>query len=420
MNDNSNNMDEMWEPIANSAESRKLQLSLADLFSDAVECFGMIHGKKKSWDWPQELILTRLGIQQARLLAWGDIVGICSLNQGRDSSLDEPDTRSKVEDILKSIVALYKPADEKSYQIIYGLKHTKKSINDLEPALDFARMEAFRERFALLSLTSHSPRITGSHWILHDNSRMDGFIHKVRTLVDSLISLFDLEERVSLAVKLDIHALGWHPVFERTKAASDGHKLQLIKQVCKDTYPSFVAATEKALAYLNKEWNDDYQEAVARTEHHMQSALPSRSSSADAVKRAREEAKRAEALAMNQSFATQRAREVAHIPSPMPSPKPSPKPSKRSSIFGSLRGWRRGSKQEDPVRALSSSFVESQRKELEKEDMEELAPARSRSMVVMPTKMPDPEAELQDPEAGGLGPVESMASRHDYGRRSIG
>jgi hypothetical protein len=219
-----------------------------------------------------------------------------------------------------------------------------------------------------------------------------------------------------LAVKLDIHALGWHPVFERTKAASDGHKLQLIKQVCKDTYPSFVAATEKALAYLNKEWNDDYQEAVARTEHRMQSAPPSRSSSTDAVKRAREEAKRAEALAMNQSFATQRAREVAHIPSPTPSPKPS----KRSSIFGSLKGWRRGSKQEDPVRALSSSFVESQRKELEKEDMEELAPARSRSMVVMPTKVPDPEAELQDPEAEELEPVKSMASRHDYGRRSIG
>jgi hypothetical protein len=396
------NMDEPWEQVINSYQHKTLQLTLADLFSDSVECFGMIHGRRKIWDRPQELILTRLGIQQARLLVWGDIVGICHLAQGRDPSLDESDTRSKVEALLKGIVAMYKPADEKSYQIVYGLKATKKSLNDLEPALDFTRMEAFRERFGLLSATSHSPRITGSHWIIQDVYRMAGFIPKIQTLVDSLISLFDVENRVSQAIKSDIHALGWHPVFERAKAASDGQKLQLIKAVCRDIYPAYAAAAEVALAYLNKEWNYDYQEAVARTEARIKATTLSRSSSTDSTKKAREEAKRAEALAMNQVLATQQAKETAHV-NPTPSTK-----TKRSSIFGSLRpkSWRRGLKQGDPVRALSSSFVESQRKELEKDDGSDLEPARSRSMVTIPTRPRDPKAEA-------LQPIKSIASRHD-------
>src|ERR1700760_2084930 len=126
-----------------SNEKKSLALNLADLYSDSVECFGMIHAGKKIWDRPQQVILTKLGIQQARLLAWGDFVRICDLSDDRDTSLDEATSRAKIEKILKSIVDMHK-TDDKSKQLErYGLKSTKLGIGDLEPAVDLTRLEAF-------------------------------------------------------------------------------------------------------------------------------------------------------------------------------------------------------------------------------------------------------------------------------------
>ena len=50
-------------------------MALANLFSNTVEAFGLIRASQR-WEREEQLLLSRLGIQQARLLIWGDILGV--------------------------------------------------------------------------------------------------------------------------------------------------------------------------------------------------------------------------------------------------------------------------------------------------------------------------------------------------------
>ena len=52
-------------------------MALANLFSNTVEAFGLISASQR-WEREEQLLLSKLGIQQARLLIWGDILGVSS------------------------------------------------------------------------------------------------------------------------------------------------------------------------------------------------------------------------------------------------------------------------------------------------------------------------------------------------------
>lgn len=448
---------------------------LADPYSDAVECIGMIHSSKKVWDRAMALVLTKLGIQQARLLAWGDFVGICSrLDDKRDPRLDSEDTKQIIQQTLKGIIALIKPADQKHHLDTYGLKAIKRSIGELEPAMDFARMEVFRDQFSRLTPTARSPKVSGSHWAIQDLHKPDALVIQLQAHIDSLIALFDLEARVSTAVKSDIRALAWHPVFDNIKAASDGQKLRLIRDVCEDVYPSYAVTADEALAYLNKEWNDSHEEAMERMsiavrDSPVKKKLTAKEKGAKAfadaeAKRAKSNAKAAEMYAMSQVRTAKKVIEESHGHLPHEKAKwekegekrtQSPKPTKqkRRSIFGlpiKAPSWRGKSKKEtvsddDTPRALSASAAEKD----DNEDGGRLMPARSRSLFVSPksdmsafgqsktvsNEKANGEPDLDSlaekdgegsvdhlPHIESMASIKSMISRHDfndYGRASI-
>ncbi|KAF2673774.1 hypothetical protein BT63DRAFT_166432 [Microthyrium microscopicum] len=238
-------------------------LQMAHLFGDCIESFGTFHQGKKEWDRPQKLLLTKLGIQQARLLAWGQFVGICAEDDFRDSRIDDETNRIRIETALKQITHGPSSLDKESLSHTYGLSPSKKIINSPEPALDSTRLEAFREQYLSL-VRSHTKVATNHHWIITDNVKFQDYINKVRGCVDDVIEAMDNNDRINRAVQYDIKAMGWHPVFDRNKAANDGSKLRLIKDSCQDDYPEFSATTDGALAYLNKQWQDSYQEAMER------------------------------------------------------------------------------------------------------------------------------------------------------------
>ena len=52
-------------------------VALANLFSNCVEAFNLILPGHK-WEREEQLLLCRLGLQQARLLIWGSVVGVTS------------------------------------------------------------------------------------------------------------------------------------------------------------------------------------------------------------------------------------------------------------------------------------------------------------------------------------------------------
>ena len=142
-------------------------VALAGLFSTCVEAFNLIHPSHK-YDKDEQFLLARLGLQQARLLIWGDVVGVTSppasvtdravpkhpssaypdlkeptFFSPRDARLDDPDIRTTIEQTLGALVDRSSAHTRDEMMAKFGLKAPKR-ISDFEPALDTNRLEAFQ------------------------------------------------------------------------------------------------------------------------------------------------------------------------------------------------------------------------------------------------------------------------------------
>ncbi|KAJ4344895.1 uncharacterized protein N0V89_012640 [Didymosphaeria variabile] len=262
--------------------------SLATAFATCVEAFNLIHPHKDS-DQAQKVALTKLGIQQGRLLIFGDAVGICAppatiarhmvpsrpgltnpdptlpVNFGiRDTRLDDEDVRNKVTRALEEIYG--RPAHLSRDQLMerYGLKQPKRFSAIEHPSLDTNRLEAFREKYALLNdlmqqsgIRPQNANRKGSmamnHWTIKDVVRFDAFVNTVRIEVDGLIALMGVKEQVDRGMRTDIKAMAWHPDLQSMIVRQDWEKLRLIREAVTGDYPEYVEVADKALQYLVEE-----------------------------------------------------------------------------------------------------------------------------------------------------------------------
>lgn len=261
-------------------------MALANLYSNCVEAFGLIHPAPK-WEKDEQLLLCRLGLQQARLLTWGDVVGVSSppasvtdravpkhpsaaypdlleptFFGARDARLDEPETRQKIDKALSDIVDRSAHSSREEMMAKYGLKPPKKFANDYRSTLDTNRLEGFRERYELLQEVAETyaqissrrnSSLTQSTWNIADPPKFNTFIKLTQEKVDFLIELLDVKERVDRAVRMDIKALGWHLSVDRAKLAQDISKLRMVAEASKDEYPEYLEATQQALANIERE-----------------------------------------------------------------------------------------------------------------------------------------------------------------------
>lgn len=265
-------------------------LSLAHLFSNTVEAFGLIH-PHHAFDKPEQLLLTKLGIQQARLLVWGSIIGISSppahiathmiptrpaaSNPNpedavyfgeRDARLDDPAVQGKIKDALTDIIDRSEHLSREQMMHEYGLKPSKKSLTDTQPALDTNRLAGFREKYSLLLdlVEAHGIRPPRSHsiaahsWTISNITLFTSFVALIKSKVDGLIQLFDLDLTVNRAVEIDIRALGWHPSFDYRLASMNKSTLMLINEACASEYPGYSRATQHALDNLDNRWKGSH------------------------------------------------------------------------------------------------------------------------------------------------------------------
>jgi hypothetical protein len=377
-------------------------LALAQLFSTCVEAMLLIHPSKE-WDRDQRLLIAKLGIQQGRLLAWGGFMGICDLDKSRDPRLDEPETRTKIEKALQDIVDRPAHTDRATQYEKYGLKPPKKFMPTTERALDAARLDAFRQKLETLQEQRWEVRrgmsITMTHWSIVNSEKFATYLALIREQIDFLIHLTDMEDRVNRAVMYDIKALGWHPVFQRSKAASDMSKLRLIKDACSVEYPEYAAATQGALDYLDKEWKDSYQEAMERGTYNTGSEIPG-----------------AAAYTMAQSAQLKDASKPQQV--------------KRPGILHLLKpkSWRKSSKDEGRSKSVDDSVLAKSPAAANPPPSPPLTRERSKSISAFPSTM-DSEVEKAGEDTvdslarvetakstsgyANLGPIASMISRHD-------
>jgi hypothetical protein len=202
------------------------------------------------------------------------MIGILDAPGTRDARLEDPEIRATIEKALEDIIDRPAHTDRETQFETYGLKPPKKFSRASQPALDVARIEAFRERMEIMERQrweiKRGMSITVSHWMIEDVEKFKVFLAFVKEKVDFLVGFMGVEQKVHTALKHDIRALGWHPVFDKIKASNDMSKLRMIQHACENEYPEYAAAAGVALEYLNKEYKDNYQElregAVTSTE----------------------------------------------------------------------------------------------------------------------------------------------------------
>lgn len=277
------------QPVLNGEHEAVLTgvVALANLFGNCVEAFGLIHPVQK-WQKEEQLLLCRLGIQQARLLIWGDVTGACSppasvtdravpkhpsaaypdlkeptFFNARDPRLDEPETRVQIEAALTGIMDRSSATASKDYmEKEFGLRPPKKFATEYQPALDNNRLEAFRERYALLKEVAETyARINarkdkvffGTSYQIADFAKFEHFLKLTQENIDTLINLMDIKDRVDRAMRMDIRAFGWHLSADRQRIALDVSKLRLMSECCKEQYPEYIIAVDQALENIDRE-----------------------------------------------------------------------------------------------------------------------------------------------------------------------
>ena len=280
------------EDTAPAGQKSKAQIltdvySLASQFSTCVEAFNLIH-PSKDHDHAQKVALAKLGLQQGRLLIFGDAVGISAppatiarhmipsrpgitnpdphlpVNFGvRDPRLDEEVINAKIRRALHEIAG--RPANMSRDELmnVYGLKSPKSFARIEYPALDTNRLEGFREKYALLkdllnqtgarSSLKRNPSITTSHWTVKDTTRFAQYVKVVRTEVDALIDLMGVKEQVDRGIRSDLKSMGWHPDLTGPAVRHDWEKLRLIREACEVDYPEYIEVIDKALQYISEE-----------------------------------------------------------------------------------------------------------------------------------------------------------------------
>lgn len=261
--------------------------SLATQFSTCVEAFNLIH-PSKDHDHAQKVALAKLGVQQGRLLIFGDAVGISAppatiakhmipshpgltnpdphlpVNFAvRDAKLDNEATNTKVKHALHEIAGRPSNMSREELMNVYGLK-SPKTFSKLEyPALDTNRLEHFREQYALLTdlvrqsgtraNIKRNMSMTTTHWTVKESSRFNQYVKVVRTEVDALINLLDVKDQVDKGMRSDIRCMAWHPDLSGPIVRQDWEKLKLIREACEVDYPQYIAVVDTALQYINDE-----------------------------------------------------------------------------------------------------------------------------------------------------------------------
>jgi len=419
-------------PAKSKAEILSDVVSLATLFSTCVEAFNLIHPSKDN-DHAQKVALAKLGLQQGRLLIFGDAVGIAAppptiarhmipshpgitnpdphlpVNFGvRDPKLDEQDINTKIRKALNEISG--RPGNLSRDELMdkYGLKSPKHFSRIEYPALDTNRLEGFREKYALLqdlvrqmgvrSNIKRNMSMTTSHWTVKNSVRFDQFVKTVRIEVDALIDLMGVKEQVDRGTRSDIRCMAWHPDLTGPVVKQDWEKLRLIREACEIDYPEYIEVVDTALQYINEELKEA---ALANRRASYNLGVPS-TGAAGARRKSDYDIRTAPPEIQAQAKEPAKVAEKTHIQlAAERALDPNAGKEKRPSFFSAFKfkSWSKGAKNDsaskqrsrsttgadlatDPQRSLSDAAANAPPRS--SDDMNSLEPVRSKSLSAIP------------------------------------
>lgn len=171
-------------------------VSLAGLFSTCIDAFAYVKAGQ-SLERNLEVVLVKLDIEKARLVSWGNTVGIVrGVSDGRSKIFDNPITEDTIRSILENIKLLL--TDSRKLQDKYALQEIPESAQDIiTRRFDFVSrtsLSIFRgsyNRFCNRTAQNNdrvsvARRVT---WAIRDHERFTCLVTDLRILVDGLVNL---------------------------------------------------------------------------------------------------------------------------------------------------------------------------------------------------------------------------------------
>ena len=211
-------------------------ITLASLFSTCIDCFDYFKAAQ-AFKEDADLLLVKLDLEKARLLIWGNNVGI--LDGRRSASiqpLDNLDRTLIVERCLESIKALLTDADDLQFK--YGLQTATgpearaEESRRLISSNGMSTFKASYNRFLARSngLQGRPHILSRAKWAIRDKKKFDVLVCCLRDLINGLIEVFPvMAEAEDRLVKEDIASI------------NDLRSLRLVERACEESYPDWSA-----------------------------------------------------------------------------------------------------------------------------------------------------------------------------------
>jgi hypothetical protein len=238
--------------------------ALATLFHDCIESFDCFRAADKDF----EGLLVELDMEKARLLYWGNEVGILNAEgEGQATQLKEDAIARLIERALKSIKEVL--ADANALQQKYGVRVSttdtgvatmgfkKRVSSNLKNTFDTSWT-----RFCIRSAGDQPmiKRLSRARWAIHDKGKFEALIIRLRTRISGL------RDTVPINKELEDQTIQ-----EDIASIMNISQLRLVESVCEGPYPRWAErastvreATESGTVDRRhiEEWLRDSEEVV--------------------------------------------------------------------------------------------------------------------------------------------------------------
>ncbi|KAL8994471.1 MAG: hypothetical protein Q9169_005562 [Polycauliona sp. 2 TL-2023] len=224
-------------------------VGLISLLTTCIECFEYIDAAN-SCGRDLELLTTKFSIEKARLLIWGESVGILSsINTTACTRVEAPHVRPVIEQILNCIRMLFE--DTNGMTARYGLR----PANDHTPLPTLAlaglsestqsvglplRLKVSYIQFKSRIKQNHRPTSTSqkTRWAIRDKQKFVGFVEDIHQFINGLEAITDSVEMATKRAAL---------VREKLSTVQDPQVLSLIAEASAQTNYQWSEAASVAL-----------------------------------------------------------------------------------------------------------------------------------------------------------------------------
>ncbi|KAI4088321.1 MAG: hypothetical protein LQ339_008718 [Xanthoria mediterranea] len=220
-------------------------VGLMALLKTCVEYFEYVDAAK-TYGRNLELLTTKFAVEQARLLIWGELVGISFTNPTGSNRVETPHVRPIVEQILNCIRMLFE--DTNALTVRYGLKCTDNEAPSsallLAGPFDSAgltqRLKASYVRFKSRIESNHKQTSTANKakWAIRDEKKFTSLVEDIHQLIDGLESVTNSAEIATKRAAL---------IWEELSTVEDHEDLRLIEEATADGNQQWSDAASLAL-----------------------------------------------------------------------------------------------------------------------------------------------------------------------------